>query len=665
MFEWFNLFPPYLVFLTLLLVIFPTVIAIGIRITIYNYLNGSLQKIKRLIDGTSRGEQPKIVEILEHRFRNSSQKLEEINTVALIDGIYAQETFKFWGYTLNCERWDYFCKVLPNLLLAFGLLGTFLGITINLYELSQTINYTDTDITGLISKLKTPLQSMGIAFVTSLIALICSSSLTICNLRFNTTLSKKIAIDYLEDYLDNIYKTQVQGDTRLDKAVDRMVRQQEEFLKRFHEKVGEVLETTLGSATNKMVAANQNFHNNVDRLVDRFQDISGTIDRGANTFQDCTSRVDVQLQVVPTIISSLQELGLKLEQGSKIFQDASASIERSKFSEKLEQLTENLTTTQKAFSQSTAFLGNQVYQIVEGNNRANNLAEQVYTKFEEAAQKIYNSTNNFSEAAQAIENSQFANTLVLATSDIIKMQDNFNLSATSLNNSSDNLALAIKEIQACVAPVNSLSEEIKQLYLQSIDILNESQQNTANQKNNLQQIEQELNDLVENLKQHQAKVNQGLLNFGERILTNFQQQATASNQNLENIDRQLSQYSNNLINSTESLQLAIQEIKDSTQQIDLLSEEIKKIFLQSIKFVDLRERSLVSDRDSYQKIEKELNRIVETLKKHQQKVNESLMNLAERLLNNFEKQATTNNQKLEKISNEFAQYLNYLNRKQP
>ncbi|MGD1919943.1 MAG: hypothetical protein ACFCAD_14270 [Pleurocapsa sp.] len=88
----------------------------------------SANKVSRLLTFDSRGQQPQIVDNLEARFRQASLKLEQVNTMALIDGLYSQEKLKFLGISLRCEQWDYFCKALPNLLLAFGLLGTFIGI---------------------------------------------------------------------------------------------------------------------------------------------------------------------------------------------------------------------------------------------------------------------------------------------------------------------------------------------------------------------------------------------------------------------------------------------------------------------------------------------------------------------------------------------------------
>jgi uncharacterized protein YacL len=92
-----TIFPPSLILLTLILVILPTIAAIFLRHSLYTYLIDSANKISRLITRESRGKQPKIVDILETRFKQASQKLEQVNTMALIDGSYSQERLNFLG----------------------------------------------------------------------------------------------------------------------------------------------------------------------------------------------------------------------------------------------------------------------------------------------------------------------------------------------------------------------------------------------------------------------------------------------------------------------------------------------------------------------------------------------------------------------------------------
>jgi len=372
---------------------------------------------------------------------------------------------------LRCEQWDYFCQTLPNLLLAFGLLGTFIGISSNLYNLSQTINQNSTDVDNLVMQLQTPLQNMGIAFFTSLIAIACSSILISINLRCNTHFAKSLLISSLEDYLDNIYKIKIEGYSRLDKAVDRMVKQQQEFLERFHEKVGQVLENSMGNAANKMVAANQGFQNNVDSLVTRFQDVSGSLAASSNSFQQAAFTLKEQVEIVTNIVPKFESASNKIESGSNLYLKGAEKIEQSKFSQNLENLTADLSTTQKAFAQSTAFLGNQVVEIVASHKQATELAEQVYMELQTAASKIHDSAVNFSTAAETFKERDFAAQLATATQELITVPKQFNESTAILHKSTDALVRAIDNINISATEITDLARQANEINQNSRKLL--------------------------------------------------------------------------------------------------------------------------------------------------------------------------------------------------
>lgn len=273
------LIPNYLVFITIILVVLPSLVAICLRIALYRNLVNQAEKVRRLINHQSRGQQPKIVEELEIRFKNASSNLEQVNTAALIDQAYSQK--KVWG--ISCDQIDYFCRILPNLLLAFGLMGTFIGITINLTELSQTISGTTaSDVSSLVRELQQPLQGMGIAFITSLTGLFFSAFLTVVNFCFNSSLAKYQLISSLEDYLDNIYQPTIPGHTRLDKAVDRLVSEFSGFLNRFGDTVRDAVESSLGSKIQQIVDVNEKANKLAIQVYSEFKTSSGTIARSAD-----------------------------------------------------------------------------------------------------------------------------------------------------------------------------------------------------------------------------------------------------------------------------------------------------------------------------------------------------------------------------------------------
>ncbi|QLE51593.1 hypothetical protein FD724_28380 [Nostoc sp. C057] len=332
--------PGYLIFITLVLVVLPSIATILIRLALYQHIFLLEEKVRRLINRQSPGQKPKIIEELERRFRETSKNLDQVNTAALIDQVYSQE--KVWGFT--CEQIDYFCRILPNLLLAFGLLGTFLGITLNLGVLSQTINQTNTSNVGnLVAELKKPLEGMSIAFTTSLTGLFFSTSLTLFNWLKNTSFAKYRLICSLEDYLDNIYHPQIQGDTRLDKIVNKMVSQQDEFLTRFGDTVRDAVEKSIGSVAKQIAEGNKEATDLAKQVYEGFYQAAGTISGAANEFEH-----------------TITELNTK----SHIFKQSAEIFANSQFPQKLSIATTNLTTMQERFSESAASLA-QTTKIIE------------------------------------------------------------------------------------------------------------------------------------------------------------------------------------------------------------------------------------------------------------------------------------------------------------
>ena len=356
MVELFQLIPFPLLILSIVFVIFPTIFTAIVRIRLYNYLRFLNNRVRRLINGVSPERKPRIIEYLEARFQRASQNLEEVNTAALVDGIYSQEEFDFLGFQLRCHQWDYFSQALPNLLISFGLLGTFLGIVINLSSLIKTINQVKaTDLNNLVEQLQGPIQGMGIAFITSLIAVACSSLLTVINLKWNTNLAREDLISYLEDYLDNILQPEIEGNSRLDKAVNRMVNQQNVFLNRFHENVTNVVESSLGKVAREISKGNKEAADIAKQVYTRFTESSGTISNAASKFE---SDVDNFQNIIADEMKSTVE---ELNRASETFQ-------QSQFPKKLSEATQNLATIQQNFSNSTYALEETVEVMRESSN---------------------------------------------------------------------------------------------------------------------------------------------------------------------------------------------------------------------------------------------------------------------------------------------------------
>lgn len=327
-----SLLPDYLIILIVVLVIVPAVVAILLRMILHYYLVNQGNKVWRLVYGKSVATKPKLVQHLESRLAQTRKELEQVNTGALIDHAYSQERVLL----ISCEQIDYFCRILPNLLISLGLLGTFIGITINLAALSQTVSQTNiTDISLLLQELQKPLQGMGIAFITSLSAILFSAFLTVVNFLFNTNLAKARLLSGLEDYLDNIYQPTLQGETHIDRVVQGLIHSFDQFLHRFGQTVQHSVESALQEKIQTVSQAQITTHQLAEQVYSRLVEASAKVTQSANDFQLAANG----------------------------FMEAAHTFDQSQFSQTLSQATTSLGNTQRNFSQSAASLATSVQSI--------------------------------------------------------------------------------------------------------------------------------------------------------------------------------------------------------------------------------------------------------------------------------------------------------------
>ena len=359
--------------------------AIALRLTLYKKLEETNKKTSRLLSGGDpEGNQPPIVDRLRKRYKKASEKLEHVNTPALIDSVYKEERVRFLFLKLQYDRADGITKALPNLLIAFGLIGTFWGITSNLTNISSIVtgfSQSNPDVSKLVQGLQLPLRDMGVAFSTSLFGLLAGSILTVVNTTCSISIAKYQLISGLEDYLDNIYKPTVEGNTRLDTAIDRMVTQQQEFLTRFHENVGAALERSFGKAANQISEECGRINQIAENVYTNFSNAAGTMSTGASTFQYAAKSLESQTK---TLANSLD--GFK--SGVDIFRIAANRIENNNIIQNLDRVLAELNNTQQAFTSSTQILQDSLIGITDSNQTAAQLAQQVYETWQDSTTQI-------------------------------------------------------------------------------------------------------------------------------------------------------------------------------------------------------------------------------------------------------------------------------------
>ena len=495
-----NLFPLPLAILTIFLIILPTLISISMRISLYSHLQDLQKKTRRLINQNSEGIQPKFINTLQTRFSHISKTVENVNTLALIDGIYNHETFTCFRLKIRCEEGEYITKIIPNLLLAFGLLGTFLGITTNLVSISQIINQGGGDIIDLTSQLQRPLQSMGIAFITSLIALICSSILTVINLKYNVALEKNALLNNLEDYIDNIYRLEIKNYSRLDEAVNRMVDKQTEFLTRFHENVGQVLENTFKKAADRIANDNEKSQKVIIQLYENLFDACSAISNGAIIFKNSMITLDNQVENLGKMMPKFQANIESFDRSSNKILTASDKIEKSKFSENLEQITVSLAHTQEQFTESSQLLGNNLETLIKNSYQATELATQVYQKFKVSSDSLAKSSQMFTESVSTIKESKFNDNLINATNELADTVKQFENIILNLNSIVKPLELSSYEMVNLSQDITSINNRYMEMANTSQDVLLKLGELSIYNKQSYNNFSHSINSITRDLK---------------------------------------------------------------------------------------------------------------------------------------------------------------------
>jgi uncharacterized protein Yka (UPF0111/DUF47 family) len=532
-----SLYPLYLAVLTVLLVFLPTILAIGIRITLYRHFQDSAEKVKRLINGQSKGIQPKIITRLEERFKRASQYLETVNTSALIDEIYGEEKFPFFGFSLGCVKWDYLGTILPNLLLAFGLLGTFWGITQNLTNMSSLINQGSVNTIDLIDKLQAPLQSMGIAFITSLVALLCSSILTVANFFFNTNIARIGLLSSLEDYLDNIVQPTIEGRSRLDRAVNRMVEQQNEFLLNFHNNVTIILESSLTKVANRITDGNQETAKLVTQVCNQLTETAGTLSNGGDNFNRATRSFEQQVIRLDSLIQheNFVRYSTTLDSCATNFQNTIDTLVRSQVTENLVTTAQNLNSTQERFSTTV--------QSLQG--------------FSNTVQSAIDTLNTSLQNSLAIEEQ-----IRDISQDFYQIQDNSYQLQTSF---SQQTLIHLSDLQNnVVIGNNTLKEKLEQLVIsvQSLEI-----------EQSIQEVSQSFHTSQEKSDQLQTSFNQQTLAHLSDLRNNVVIGNNKINENIEQLVISLQNMHNNLLETTHN-------VSNNTERLQSLGDRITKTIQQ-------------------------------------------------------------------------------------
>jgi ABC-type multidrug transport system fused ATPase/permease subunit len=179
------------------------------------YLKRKYRELLRSIDNkhqqrTAKFHSSLINNILEDYKSAAMGNSSEVNTQAIIEKRFNTQLSSY----LVVER---FLKGASGLLIILGLLGTFLGLTIAISTLVDTIGGISGEelvdaSEGIVDGLIAGVSGMGIAFITSLVAIATAIIMNVINMLFNVESLKETVMVHIEEYLDNTISLVVNKD---------------------------------------------------------------------------------------------------------------------------------------------------------------------------------------------------------------------------------------------------------------------------------------------------------------------------------------------------------------------------------------------------------------------------------------------------------------------
>ena len=254
---------------------------------------------------------PEVKKIVARFKRSTECGTDNINTQVIIEKHLSDKYVRF----------ESTARIIPSILIAMGLLGTFLGLTLAIFETKTALSGITT-INNFTKELQSPIASMATAFWTSIFGVITSM---ISNFIINTMKhSKNKFYNEIEDYLDNeIFANHAKTFNTIFEEFSRTVK------------------LTMLTLTEEMTNL---FKDGVEELVSKINTSSIDLTESANGLKEYTKEFKGLVEVFDGTVRSFQQ------------PVASFNKSVSEFVVTSENLSESVDTGFKEFVRSTEYL---------------------------------------------------------------------------------------------------------------------------------------------------------------------------------------------------------------------------------------------------------------------------------------------------------------------
>ncbi|MFZ3588250.1 hypothetical protein ACOI1C_03000 [Bacillus sp. DJP31] len=338
---------------------------------------------------------------------------ESINTISLVEKHFLKEPIRLFGVlktpvgnVLKIQQ------LLPVTSIIFGILGTFIGLTLAISAMEQTLTTLvsptqDISMNTIVSSIISPFQGMSLAFITSIAGI--SSSLLL-NLFQSGFLSGGTSISYYkasilaeaESLLDHSFSSKIQNE----KPKDLM----EKILDRFSNKVEEAFENSVSAFGDKMIHLTEELNGITSQLLDmvvqqnkvtesfsessqRLKEFGSELSTSIGSLMNVRSGVDSELHTLQKTIKGLE----KHLQGS-IEKQETGQRRFEQMLQRTDQLLKESGTKTTEISQ--LFLKGLDEQMSRGYAKQDEMERRLYQKQEEMTYVFQEKHSQYSHATQ-------------------------------------------------------------------------------------------------------------------------------------------------------------------------------------------------------------------------------------------------------------------------
>lgn len=497
------------------------IFAVGIATTIFikKYYKKLLEDLSLSIKKKQNFHYEELNKIVNEFSKSTTNGTDNINTEVIIEKNINKKIIKIEGIF----------KVIPSTLIGLGLLGTFLGLTLAIFETKGALTGIE-NINTFSNALQNPIASMATAFWTSIFGVIGSLILNFINQ--SIIFYKDEFYNEIENYLDN-----------------EIFAKRAKTFNTIFEEFSVTVKTTMLTLTEEMTVL---FKNGVEELVNKINANSLDLTNSAEALKSYTEKFKSLVESMDNTVENFNKPVSNFSNSVVDFINISESLEN-----KFNRSFDKFDNTVKSIDNTMQLLGKGVGSSVE------TLSVAVHKSSEDITKSLEESNKNLSNFLNEVLG-EFSEALTVNTRDI---NENFKSSmaevALEMNESFSELKVTnnrnieqLDKLGAIVRKEGKLTEERANRLTELMNTINKI--NEIRENENFEQMEMlketfnDLKDMMLNLKNSIGSMNNSI----------SEQLATSLDKNLNEITKELSK------DLSEEIGIVVREVNDSVNNLN-------------------------------------------------------------------------------------------------